>query len=292
MVDLEYNISVYREHEANRWKFLEPMDPNLASRSDYIIRSPKPIIVLTIAYLLFVCKIGPAIMRHREPFEFKRLIRFYNLAMVFLAAFMVWTLHSCIGTFSSLFECDKMFTFEDDSAINVYRVANISLFVRVSEYFDTIFFTLRKKTNQVTFLHVFHHAFVPIYAYWTFRTAPLRFNSYIMYINSAVHVIMYFYYYLATFQQHSQGKLQRQSFLMSLVRWLLKFKRYVTQLQILQFVSLALYSATTIVRPNKCQVPWTYILANLTMALGFLGLFSHFYIKSFRSIRTKTAKIE
>lgn len=41
----------------------------------------------------------------------------------------------------------------------LYRFA---LYVRILEFAETIFFVLRKKQRQVSFLHVYHHLTVPL----------------------------------------------------------------------------------------------------------------------------------
>ena len=285
---LAFNKTVYQANKANPWKFLETIDPNDAP--GLMLTSPIPILTITAVYIIFVCLIGPAWMQSRDPYRLKSIIRFYNLIEVFLAGYLLHRVLDAVESPGSFLDCNKVFTFADQSGTKVYLMAQFILFVRLSEYFDTIFFTLRKKQNQVTFLHVFHHAFVPIYAYWILRTAPLRFNVYIIIINSAVHVIMYFYYFLATFQDRPQpgakvSKKGQDSFIMQIVMFILKFKKYVTQLQILQFVSLALYTIYIYTRPNSCGVPGKYLWANFLLAAGFLSLFVHFYIRSYNQAR-------
>lgn len=46
--------------------------------------------------------------------------------------------------------------------VNVCWIFYFSKFV---ELLDTVFFVLRKKYNQVTFLHVFHHGIMPV-SWW------------------------------------------------------------------------------------------------------------------------------
>lgn len=292
--DAKFNTSTYQQYESNGWKFLEEMDQNQANQAGFMLKSPRPVIFLTLSYILFVQIVGPFLMRNREPFQLKSLIRFYNLLMVFAAGVLLAKIYDAVDSLSAMVDCDKTFTFSDDSSTKVYQMANFILLVRVTEYLDTIFFTLRKKQNQVTFLHVFHHAFVPMYAYWILRTAPLRFNAFIILINSFIHVLMYFYYFLATFQQprDSSGprKETNQGVIMSIVTQLLKFKKYMTQLQILQFVALAVYSLIPIFGKNRCGIPTRYIISNLLLAFGFLGLFLHFYIKMYRDNRRAKAK--
>lgn len=293
----EFNYSNFQANEINRWKFLEEMSEDEAKNVGFFIRSPTPVVTLTICYVIFVKLIGPWVMNLMEPFSLKNLIRFYNLVMVILAGALLYHLYDAVESLESMFDADKMFTFSDGSATKVYQMANFILLVRISEYLDTIFFTLRKKQNQVTFLHVFHHAFVPIYAYWILRTAPCRCNVFIIIINSFVHVIMYFYYFLATFQERpsasatSGGKAikSRDGIVMFIVKKLLLFKRYITQLQILQFIALGIYSLSVLFRTNRCGIPWTYILANFFLAFGFLSLFLHFYFKSYQKV-TRTDK--
>lgn len=287
-----FNQSVLNAYSTDRWKFLEEMDRGL--ETGVLLRSPMPILGFTVGYVLFVCFIGPFMMRNREPFQLKSLIRFYNLLMVFLAGILFLRLYDAMGSLGAMVDCKKVFNVRDESGTKVYQMANFILSVRLSEYLDTIFFTLRKKPNQITFLHVFHHAFVPMYAYWVLRTAPLRFNVYILLINSLVHVLMYFYYYLATFQQSrdpsNKGKEKKPGFVMLIVQKLLMFKKYMTQLQILQFVTLGLYAIWAAVQPNQCGVPWTYIIANFLLAFGFLSMFLHFYLKMYKAAAAKARR--
>lgn len=280
-----FNLTTYQENEANRWKFLDEIEPDAAGQLGFLLKSPIPVLTLTGSYIMFVCFIGPFIMRNREPFQLKNPIRIYNLLMVFLAGVLLSKLYASVDSFSAMFDCSKAFSFNDQSGTKVYQMGNFILMVRVSEYMDTIFFTLRKKQNQVTFLHVFHHSFVPLYAYWILRTAPLRFNVYIILINSAIHVLMYFYYFLATFQQTK--KEGNPGIVMMIVNKLLMFKKYMTQLQILQFVSLAFYVLWAMLQPDQCGIPRTYIIANFLLATGFLGLFLHFYMRAYKDLANK-----
>lgn len=280
--ELTFNQTVYKLNELNRWKFLDDLGPQ--ADAGFLINSPGPVLCLTTTYILFVCFIGPFLMKYREPFQLKNIIRLYNLIMVLLAGVLFIDISEAIGSFDSMFDCKKTFSMNDNSSTKIYQMANFIIAVRLSEYMDTIFFILRKKQSQVTFLHVFHHAFVPMYAYWILRTAPLRFNLYIIIINSFIHVLMYFYYFLATFQvpRDPTGKKPKLSFTMKVVQKLLMFKKYMTQLQILQFVSLAGYSVWAALQPNTCGIPKTYIVANMLLAFGFLGLFVHFYLNVYK----------
>lgn len=44
--------------------------------------------------------------------------------------------------------------------------------LKILDLFDTIFFVLRKKTQQITFLHVYHHVAIALGAYLCVSWAP------------------------------------------------------------------------------------------------------------------------
>jgi hypothetical protein len=62
----------------------------------------------------------------------------------------------------------------------------------------TLFFVIRKKYSQITFLHSYHHTVVPLFG-WLF----LKINSNVpavhlfAIINSFIHIVMYTYYALS-----------------------------------------------------------------------------------------------
>lgn len=63
---------------------------------------------------------------------------------------------------------------------------------------DTVFFVLRKKDNQVTFLHVYHHSIMVTWAWLYYVYEPSDHFVVVGLINSFVHVLMYAYYGLAS----------------------------------------------------------------------------------------------
>lgn len=284
---MNLTIRNYMESQKDSWKFLEPLQDDGSNSVGYLIKNPWPVLVLTIAYITTVCFIGPRYMRNREPFKLKLTIRIYNLIEVILAGYLFHRMHAAIGNLRNLLDCNKMFSFTDGSAESIFLASDLILFIRSSEYLDTIFFTLRKKHSQITFLHVYHHAFVPLYAYWVLRTAPTVFNVYIITINSIIHVIMYLYYFLATFDNvkqiennNTRGS-QNLSLMMTIIRQVLLLKKYLTLMQIGQFISLLIYAIWAGNQAN-CQIPRTYIIANLYVALSFLALFVHFYLNNYK----------
>lgn len=85
---------------------------------------------------------------------------------------------------------------------------------------DTIFFVLRKKQNQITTLHVWHHASMPVLTWVLLKFYPLNEMALVCLLNSFVHIVMYTYYYMA-----ADPVLKKH----------LWWKRYITVIQIIQF---------------------------------------------------------
>lgn len=134
------------------------------------------------------------------------------------------------------------------------------------EFLDTIFFILRKKDSQVTFLHVIHHSIVPISVWVGLKFAPGGNNALFPILNAAVHTIMYLYYGLAAIGPHMQKYL-----------W---WKRYLTKIQMLQFSIVIVHGLRTLFMPD-CHFPISFLILAQFNAILFLVLFASFYRQSY-----------
>ena len=85
-----------------------------------------------------------------------------------------------------------------------------------------LFFVLRKKHNQISLLHLFHHTIMPISCWLYVRFAPLGQLMFSGFINTFVHIIMYFYYMLRAMGPR--------------YAYIIKWKKYVTAIQMVQKV--------------------------------------------------------
>lgn len=84
-----------------------------------------------------------------------------------------------------------------------------------------VFFTLRKKQNQVTFLHVYHHTITSICSWLYVKFLPGQQGAVIIFLNSLVHVIMYTYYLISALGPKYKKYL-----------W---WKKYMTWIQLVKF---------------------------------------------------------
>ena len=70
--------------------------------------------------------------------------------------------------------------------------------LKIFDLIETGIFTLRKKYRQVSFLHLYHHVSTVLIAWLGVRFIPVHVATFVVLVNSAVHIIMYSYYFGST----------------------------------------------------------------------------------------------
>ncbi|XP_050520253.1 elongation of very long chain fatty acids protein 4-like isoform X2 [Daktulosphaira vitifoliae] len=232
------------------------------------MKSPWPISSILVIYLLFVLKVGPMIMKKRKPLNLKMVMLFYNIIQTIFNGYMVLLFFITPGAISYHFKylCNPLPRNANVFLMHELNKASWYFFIsKVIDLLDTVFFVLRKKQSQVTSLHVYHHVNMAItcWAYLKFiKGEQLLFGGL---LNSFIHVIMYSYYFLSALGPHMQKYL-----------W---WKKYLTRMQIVQFLIIMTYEAGLYV--FDCKFPKLfvmYVIADLTL---FLYLFIMFYIKTY-----------
>ena len=140
------------------------------------------------------------------------------------------------------------------------------------EFADTFFFTVRKKFRNVSNLQLIHHGIMPIYAYMLVRWLPGGHESFGGVLNSFVHVVMYSYYFLAALGPHMQKYL-----------W---WKKYLTSLQMIQFVCIFCKSSLVVLGIVECGYPWQFSFMFCLLMMVFFVLFAEFYIQEYKTKKT------
>lgn len=231
----------------------------------FMMSSPMPILSVVVLYLLLI-RIGPRIMKNRPPLQLNKLLAYYNASQVFLAIMI------CFKVFRLNLFGDGIIYAGCRYASNSQNPLLLDLgwwyfFAKFTELLDTVFFVLRKKNKQVTFLHVYHHVIMALYSWSYLKFAAGGEGAVLALLNSIVHIVMYSYYLLSGLGPRFQKYL-----------W---WKKYVTKLQLIQFVLMLTYCAWTH-NSSRCQYAsgFTYFISsNITI---FLLLFLNFYSKSYK----------
>lgn len=153
------------------------------------------------------------------------------------------------------------------------KVLYIFYLSKAYEMIDTVLMCLRKRTRQVSFLHVYHH-FMTFALWWLgIYFAPGGDEYLSAMVNCFVHVIMYSYY-LAT-----------------ALGYRVWFKKYITQIQLAQFMLNAVHCSLAVYR--RCGSDdsplWMYV-ANIIYMISFIILFGMFYVESYSKQPSKEKK--
>lgn len=245
----------------------------LQSRTDARVRdyplmqSPIQMTTILLSYIVFSF-IGPRLMANRKPFLLNRAMIIYNLCMVLLNAYIVYEFMMSGWATTYTWRCDLIDPTSSPQALRMIRVAWMFYFSKFIELLDTVFFVLRKKQSQITFLHVFHHSFMPWTWWWGVTLTPAGgMGSFHAMVNAGVHVIMYSYYGLSAAGPRFQKYL-----------W---WKKYMTAIQLTQFVLVSVHISQYYFM-DKCdyQVPLWIHLIWMYGVLFFL-LFSHFWVQAY-----------
>ncbi|XP_026729945.1 elongation of very long chain fatty acids protein AAEL008004-like [Trichoplusia ni] len=231
-------------------------------------------LIILPTYLYFVKRLGPRIMQNLQPFELKTPIMLYNIFQICIS-FYIFVLGLAAGWLNHYdITCQPV-----DYTENIYSRRMLNGFwwyttVKLIDLMDTIFFVLRKKDRQISFLHVFHHFMMPIASYIGLKYFPNGHSSLLGIINSFVHVIMYTYYLIAGLGPKYQKYI-----------W---WKQHVTTLQLVQFAIIFVHNVIPIFK--ECAYPkWINVLLAIH-SLQFVYLFGSFYYETYIKTPQKKTK--
>ncbi|CAH2051896.1 unnamed protein product, partial [Iphiclides podalirius] len=259
MGSLVGNVTVYYNYVNN-----ELADPR--TNKFLLVSTPLPIILILFLYHRFVRVWGPAYMANRPPYKLKEVIVIYNIVQIILSGFLALQclLMLYMPGYYSVW-CQKI-NYED-TPIERLVIERVWLyyFIKIVDLLDTVFFVLRKKFSQVSFLHVYHHMGMCLLGFIGTKYVPGGHGIMLGFINSWVHAVMYTYY------------------LISIVRpqWVQQWwKKYITQMQILQFLLLILHFGHILFEPSCGYPKWVSFLF-LPHNIFILFLFMDFYIKEY-----------
>ncbi|XP_075158039.1 very long chain fatty acid elongase 5-like [Haematobia irritans] len=233
-----------------------------------LINSYFKIVLILALYILFVTKIGQTLMANRKPFKLKALMQLYNIGQVALNTYIF------IGLMKYYFQHQRynwtcMYLDKADTSHQTKNLLHSTYLYYLSKYvdlIDTIFFILRKKNKQISFLHVYHHATMVwacfLYHNQFFGTVFTTIGL----VNSFVHVLMYTYYLFATMDTK-----------MNLDAW----KPRLTEIQIIQFGYFCIKFGAALLNNNNCHMSYFWLSVFLLQNMFITAMFCSFYYKTY-----------
>lgn len=239
-----------------------------------LMGSPIPTITICLSYVLFVKRIGPYFMKMRPPLNIRWLMIVYNFAMVAISTYIFLKLGR-IGWFGNYnWKCQPV---DYSGSPDATAMANLAWWYYLSKYLeftDTIFFVLRKKFDHISTLHVIHHGIMPMSVWWGVKFTPGGHSTFFAFVNSLVHIVMYFYYGLAAIGPSMNKYL-----------W---WKKYMTAFQMVQFIAIFVHSFQLLFR--ECNYPRGFMWWIGFHAVLFWFLFADFYKNTYGKKRASTYK--
>ncbi|CAB3377392.1 very long chain fatty acid elongase AAEL008004-like [Cloeon dipterum] len=265
-------MSNYAQLVENFQSFLdEKADPR--TREWFLVDSPGVLFTILASYLYFCNIAGPRMMKNKKPFQLKGVLIAYNAFQVVFSAYIAWEGLQGGWLHHYSFKCQPVDYSHDPVALRMARACWCYFFCKIIELLDTIFFVLRKKDRQVSFLHLYHHTIMPFCAWVGTRYLPGGHGTLLGVINSVVHIVMYSYYLLAAFGPEVQKYL-----------W---WKKYITTMQLVQFCIVFVHCAQLLV--YECNYPKSIIVALCANAIIFFYMFADFFKKNYGEKKKKTA---
>ncbi|XP_008199652.2 very long chain fatty acid elongase AAEL008004 [Tribolium castaneum] len=241
----------------------------------FLMSSPGPTVAVCLSYVFLVKFVGPKVMEKKNPFSLRKILMAYNFFQVIFSAWLFYEFCASgwlTGEYS--FRCQPIDISANPRTMRMVNVTWWYFFSKFTELVETIFFIMRKKFNQVNALHVFHHGIMPVSAWVATKYYPNGHGTFPGLLNTFVHVIMYSYYFLSAFGPEVQKYL-----------W---WKKYLTRLQMIQFVIIMFHALQLLV--VDCNFPRIFIWYMGLLALSFYTLFKNFYDKEYKAKQNNKCK--
>jgi len=239
----------------------------------YLVYNPW-IPISTLAIYIYFCYNAKKLTSNLPTYSLKTVILVYNLLMLLLNVYMTYEFFHVAKKDHYGWSCQPVDYSYSESALRMASVCWVYYISKYAELVETVIFALRKKYNQISFLHVYHHVTM-LALWWSVSKWTPGGQSYIFGgINSFVHFVMYTYYGLSSLGPK--------------VRKFLWWKRYITMLQLSQFIVLFVYCIQNIYQ--KCDFPKILCLSmigySISLMILFLNFFSNAYLKKSSEVAT------
>jgi len=230
-----------------------------------MMKTPMKTIGFMVLYLLTIRFIREH-MANKKPFELKAFLIFYNFIQVCGSFYIFVELFTVAYLSNYSLVCQPVDYSTDPLPMRMLSVLWYYYMSKLLDFVDTICFALRKKDNQITFLHVFHHFTMFPYGWVGLKYVGGGQTFFLCMLNSFVHTVMYAYYGLSALGPAVQKHL-----------W---WKKYLTQLQLTQFFAVMLHSIVNVFAKD-CSFPKAFSLSYLVYGIIITGFFANFYIQSY-----------
>ncbi|XP_033215082.1 elongation of very long chain fatty acids protein 7-like isoform X1 [Belonocnema kinseyi] len=223
-----------------------------------------PTLLILASYVYFVFECGPRFMKNRPAYELNTFIRLYNMFQITANAYIVYEILAVYPDAAALRCCTVDYSLNPD-AIKIARIFYFFALLKIIDLIETGLFVLRKKNNQISFLHVYHHLSTVFYSMMFARYMAGGMSVFFVSMNSGIHAIMYSYYFFSNIEGIKEA--------------IHPFKRYITIIQMVQFVFMLLHALIGL--SPFCSITKVPVILMVPNILLNFSLFYYFYRKTY-----------
>ena len=211
-----------------------------------------------VGYLLIVFLLRKFMEGKKDAYSLKGPMMAYNLLQVAMSTMMTIGLAPFLQ--NNFFNIDGKYCKTIEFWILVHYVT------KFLDMFDSYFMVLRKKNDQLSFLHVYHHTTIGLIwgllLHFGVGNGTAFFGAW---INSLVHALMYFHYFWTSLGFSNP------------------FKQYLTMFQMFQFSLCILQAVLVLFLDKQISTPWAVL--QLCYHMTLLYLFNDFLQRSKKAAR-------
>lgn len=252
------DIMTFKYHQ-----LMEQGDPRVQGL--WLMDGPFPTMAICLSYVYFFTVLGPRIMENRKPLEIRKLMIAYNFFMVLCSVIFVYYDLRYHWLNGASLTCDPVDYSNSPAAMITMYNSYFYFIMKFIEFFDTLFFLLRKKFTHITRLHLIHHGIMPFSVWWGMKFVPGGHATFFGFANSIVHIVMYIYFGLSAVGPSIHKYL-----------W---WKKYLTAFQLVQFIAIMAHSFQLFFR--DCNFPKLFGAWIGLHGVLFWFLFTDFYKKTY-----------
>lgn len=114
-----------------------------------------PVASICVVYLILIQFVLPNFMKNRRAYDLTTITRCYNIFQVIICIYMIKKYYENGWSYTRSLDCN--YEASREVVLGVAGVWWLNAMVRIIELVETIFFVLRRKFNQASFLHIYHH---------------------------------------------------------------------------------------------------------------------------------------
>lgn len=262
---METDKTMMERFQANYdYLFTDLRDPRTDNM--FLMSSPWPVLASCMVYYYIIRVAGPRFMKDRPPYDIQKVMIVYNFFQTFFSLwiFMMGAGFWLTGKYNWL--CQPVDYSDTEDGWAALIMTWWYFFSKYVDYLDSLFFVLRKKWGHLSTLHVVHHGIMPFTAWWGVKYVGGGHTTFCGFLNMGVHVVMYFYYLMSACGPEVQKYL-----------W---WKKYLTTMQLAQFVTFFLHACLPLVLTD-CGFPKVFSYIIIFHGGMFFLLFLNFYRQAY-----------